>query len=136
MLRSNNSKLSGALSDHQQRLSSTMNELFSSHEKLSKLEVAHQSLKNSHELLKESEKRTRGLYESVCHEKHNQKELLTNLHSIQNKLEMAEFENKTRLGTQVQTLEREVGVLKDQLHAEENRRSTMMDAYKVQVGGV
>jgi len=134
-LRSKNTRLVDSLNSHQQDISQAMNKLFSTQEKLSRLELAHRTLQSAHDLLQSSERHAREQYDSVCHERHGQKELLTNLHTIQNRLEKAEFETKTRLGTQVQTLEREVGLLKEQLHSEENRRSSMMDAYEVQVGG-
>ena len=54
--------------------------------------------------------------------------------SIQNNLERSEFETKTRLGTQIRGLEREVAVLKQRLSSEEERRGKMMDAYEMQVG--
>ena len=134
-LRSKNARLVDSLSSHQQDISSSVNKLFSTQEKLSRLELAHQTLQSSHGLLKSSERHAKEQYDSICRERHGQKELLTNLHTIQNRLEKAEFETKTRLGAQVQTLEREVALMKDQLHSEENRRTTMMDAYEVQVGG-
>ena len=55
------------------------------------------------------------------------------MQSIQNNLERSEFETKTRLGTQIRGLEREVAVLKQRLSSEEERRGKMMDAYEMQV---
>ena len=53
--------------------------------------------------------------------------------TIQNNLERSEFETKTRLGSQIQTLEREVAVYKERLSCEEERKTKMADAYEMQV---
>lgn len=104
-----------------------------SREKLSKLQIAHQSLKSSYALLETTERQARSQYESLLSEQRNHRELLTNLESIQNNLERSEFETKTRLGAQIHALERELSLTKDQLHSEEERRTKMMDAYDTQV---
>lgn len=134
-MRANHARISDALSEHQQRLSSTTDDLFATHEKHTRLGLSYQSLKSSFELLQASERQSREQYESVTKDQRGHTELLANLHSIQNNLEKAEFETKARLGSQVQALDREVSLLKDQLHAEEERRNRMMDAYETQVSG-
>ncbi len=85
-------------------------------------------------MLEVSEKQARVQYESMLKERRGHGELMANLHSIQNNLERSDFETKTRLGAQIQALEREVCLLKDKLHAEEERKNKMMEAYDVQVG--
>ena len=53
--------------------------------------------------------------------------------TIQNNLERAEFETKSRLGGKIEALEREAAVLKQRLTSEEERRARMVDAYEMQV---
>ena len=132
-MRTNNSKLTNALSSHQARISATTEELYTARDKLSRLEVAHHSLKSAYSVLQVGEKQARTQYESVLKEQRGHGELMANLHSIQNNLERSEFETKTRLGAQIQSLEREMSLLKDKLHSEEERKNKMVDAYDVQV---
>lgn len=55
--------------------------------------------------------------------------------TIQNNLERSEFETKTRLGSQIQALERELAAMKQRVTNEEERRGKMADAYEMQVCG-
>ena len=128
-----NSQLSDALSSHQERISTTTNDLFAAKDSLSKLEVSYHSLKGAYDLLETSERQARSQYESLLKEQRGHRELLANLHTIQNNLEKSEFETKTRLGSQIEALEREIRLYKDKLHAEEERRNKMVDAYDTQV---
>lgn len=132
-LRGKNSRLSDLLSSHQEKITLTTDQLFNAKDKLSRLEMAHQGLKSSYGLLESRERQARAQYESILKENHGHRELMVNLQSIQNNLERSEFETKTRLGAQIEALEREVSLSKDRLHAEEERRSKMVDAYDTQV---
>ena len=132
-MRDKNTKLSDALSSHQEKLTLTTDQLFVAKDKLSRLEVAHHGLKSSYSLMESRERQARAQYDSIVKENHGHRELMVNLQSIQNNLERSEFETKTRLGAQVEALEREVSLAKDRLHAEEERRGKMADAYDVQV---
>lgn len=84
-------------------------------------------------MLAESEKRARVQYEALLREQKGQNVLLMNLQAIQNNMEKNEFEMKTRLGAQIESLEREVILLKQKLHSEEDRRAKMSEAYETQV---
>lgn len=55
------------------------------------------------------------------------------IQTIQNNLERSEFETKSRLGSKIDALERELVVYKQKLASEEERRGKMMDAYETQV---
>ena len=59
--------------------------------------------------------------------------LLTNLQAIQNNLERGEFETRTRLGAQIEALERELALQKERLQSEEDRRTRVTEAYDTQV---
>ena len=132
-IRNKNSKLSDALSSHQERISATTDELFTAREKLSHLEVSNQNLRSSHGQLEVSERQARSQYESIAKEQRGHRELMMNLQTIQNNMEKSEFETKTRLGAQIQALERDLSLSKEKLHAEEDRRNKMVDAYNIQV---
>ena len=132
-MREKSTQLSNALSSHQERVSSTTAELFTSKDKLSRLEISYHNLKSAYGLLEASEKQVRTQYESVLKEQRGHGELMMNLQTIQNNMEKSEFELRTRFGSQMKALEREVSLLKDKLHAEEERRNRMADAYDIQV---
>lgn len=132
-MRQKNGQLSNALSTHQERITITTEELFTAREKLSRMELSYNSLKSSYGLLEASEKQARAQYQNLLKEQRGHGELLANLHSIQNNLEKSEFETRTRLGSQIQALEREASLSKERLHAEEDRRNKMVDAYNTQV---
>lgn len=67
-------------------------------------------------------------------EQSSQSLLLTNLQTLQNNLERNEYETKSRLGSQIEILEKEAGLLKERLHNEEEKRERIKDAYETQVG--
>jgi nucleoprotein TPR len=134
-MRGKNSQLSNALSSHQERISATMEDLFTTKDKLSRLEVSYQSLQSSYGLREAGEKQALAQYESIIKEQRGHRELMANLQTIQNNLERSEFETKTRLGAQIQALERELSLCKDKVHSEEDRREKVVDAYETQVRG-
>ena len=114
---------------------STTQRLLSTQEKLVNAEVSLHTLKAERDMLEASERRARNHYEDLLREQRGHSTLLTNLQSIQNNLERSEFETKTRLGAQIEGLERDVALFKDRLHSEEDRRIKMADAYETQVSG-
>lgn len=132
-MREQNRQLTSALAAHQERVTLTTEELFTVKDKLARVDVSYQSLRSSYSLLEAAEKQARAQYENILKEQRGHGELLANLHSIQNNLEKSEFETKTRLGAQLQAAERELSLSKDALHAEEDRRNKMVDAYDTQV---
>lgn len=132
-MREQNRQLTSSLSAHQERITLTTEELFTVKDKLARLEVSYQSLRSSYSVLEAGEKQARAQYQSLLKEQRGHGELLANLHSIQNNLEKSEFEAKARLGAQLQAVERELSLAKDTLHAEEERRNKMADAYDTQV---
>lgn len=120
-------------SSFQGTVSTLTQELLASREKYSHLEVTQRTLKSERDLLVESERRARQQYESLLREQKAQNVLLTNLQTIQNNLERSDFETKTRLTSQAQALEKELVIVKEKLHTEEERREKIKDAYETQV---
>lgn len=131
--RDKSSQLSTALSKHQESQSSMTQELLTAREKLAKAEVSNQMLRSERVLLAENEGRARSHYESLLREQRGQSSLLTNLQAIQNNLERSEFETKTRLRAQIESLEREVALFKEKVRSEEEKRSKASEAYETQV---
>ena len=132
-MREQNKQLTSALAAHQERITLTTEELFTVKDKLARVEVSYQSLRSSYSLMEAAEKQARTQYQNMLKEQRGHGELLANLHTIQNNLEKSEFETKARLGSQLQAAERELSLAKDTLHAEEERRNKIVDAYDTQV---
>ena len=132
-LREKNQQLSTTLSKQQTSVHTATQELFSLQERLSKAEIAYQSMRTERDLLKASERQARSQYNDLLREQKGQNTLLTNLQAIQNNLEKSEFETKTRLGAKIEALEKELVLYKDKLHSEEDRRTRMVDAYETRV---
>ena len=53
--------------------------------------------------------------------------------SLQNNLERSEFEARTRLGSQVETLQREVNLLKKKLESEEKHHKSIIETWEVRI---
>ena len=112
VLREKTQQLSKALTKHQLSLNTVTQDLLTTREKLTKAEISRQTLTSEKHMLMDSEKRVQTQYEHLLREQKGQNVLLMNLQSIQNSMEKNEFEVKTRLGAQIQSLEREVTLLK------------------------
>ena len=132
-LRDKSQQVSNSLTKHQLSLNSITQDLLVTRERLTKSEISSQTLRSERDMLSQSEKRARAQYEGLLREQKGQNVLLMNLQAIQNNMEKNEFEMKTRLGAQIESLEREVILLKQKLHSEEDRRAKMSEAYETQV---
>ncbi len=132
-LNNKETKLMALLTKHQVTMDAMNTELFSSKDKISRLEVERQSLKNERDALYESERRSRSLYEQMTKEKHGQNVLLTNLQSIRNNMERNEFDLKQRLNLRIESLEKENVLLKEKNHGNEEKRTQLREAYERQV---
>ena len=133
LLRSKTRQLSDSLSALQAGLHSSTRELLTAREELSSAKIAAQTARSEKQLLSESERRARQQYEDLLRQQKSQNILLTNLESIQNNLERSEFETKTRLGAQIDSLQKELALFKERLTAEEDRRVKVSEAYDLQV---
>ena len=114
-------------------LSRATQELFTLQERLTKAELSVQNLTTERDLLRAGEQQARSQYEELLREQRGQNVLLTNLQAIQNNLERGEFETRTRLGAQIEALERELALQKERLQSEEGRRTRVTEAYETQV---
>ena len=121
------------LTRHQTTLDTLNKEIFSSKDKISRLEVEKQTLTTERNSLRDSEHRAREMYEQATKDRHSQSLLLTNLQTIQNNMERNEYELKQRLSARIEGLEKENLLLKERNHGYEERRDQMREAYEKQV---
>ena len=132
-LRERNNQLSDNRARVEVSLSKATQELFSLQERLTKAELTAQNLRSERDLLQANERQARTQYENLLREQKGQGVLLTNLQAIQNNLEKGEFETRTRMGSQIEALERELVLQKERLQSEEDRRVKITEAYETQV---
>lgn len=132
-LRERNQQVSDNRAKVEASLSKATQELFTLQERLSKAELSVQNLRTERDLLRSGEQQARSQYEELLREQRGQNVLLTNLQAIQNNLERGEFETRTRLGAQIEALERELALQKERLQSEEDRRTRVTEAYDTQV---
>jgi nucleoprotein TPR len=125
--------LTTTLSKHQVTIDNLTKELLTAKEKLSHTEVKNRSLKIERDSLSQSEKRYREQYEHLLSEQKSQNVLLTNLQTIQVNLEKNDYETKFRFTSRIESLEKELVLMKEKLHNEEERREKLKDAYEIQV---
>ncbi|CAH3109789.1 unnamed protein product [Pocillopora meandrina] len=125
--------LQTALSKLQATLDSVSQELTNTKEKLNKLEVTCENLKAEKAMMKESEVRLMQENKSLLEHQKSQNVLVTNLQTLQNNLERSEFEARTRLGSQVETLQREVNLLKRKLESEDKHHKSVIDTWQNRV---
>ena len=114
-------------------LSRATQELFTLQERLTTAELSSQNLRTERDRLRAGEQQARSQYEELLREQRGQNVLLTNLQAIQNNLERGEFETRTRLGAQIEALERDLALQKERLQSEEDRRTRVTEAYETQV---
>ena len=133
VLRDKNQQLSSSLSKHQLSITTTTQDLLATRDTLTRAEVTLQGVTKERDMLGEEARRLRTQYENVMREQKGHSTLLTNLQAIQNNLERTEFETKSRLGVQFESVQKEVTMLKEKLNAEEERRARVCEAYEKQV---
>ena len=69
--------------------------------------------------------------DSLRRERQSQAMLTANLQAIQNNLERAEFESKSRYTNQIDSLEKEVALLRRKLECAEEEKTTRISALEV-----
>ena len=134
-LRKRNQQVSDLRDNVESSLSRATQELFSLQERLAKAEHSAQNLRTERDLLSAGERQARLQYEELLKEQKGQNVLLTNLQVIQNNIEKGEFETRTRMGSQIEALERDLVLQKERLQSEEDRRTKVTEAYETQVCG-
>jgi len=94
------------------------------------LQFALKSAAEEKEILSQAERRARQQYESVLSQQKQQNVLLTNLQTIQSNLDQSEFETKTKLGTQIESLERELLLARRKVEMEEERGQKVVESFR------
>ncbi|XP_048255424.1 nucleoprotein TPR-like isoform X4 [Haliotis rufescens] len=125
-LRDKNQQYSTSVVKHEQTINMLREDLMSAQENGTRLEVQNDNQRAELNLVKNSEQGLMQELESVRREHMSQNMLLSSLQAIQNNLERAEYETKTRLNNQISAYEREVNSLKRRMdvQAEEHRSLT------------
>ncbi|XP_067679171.1 nucleoprotein TPR-like isoform X3 [Haliotis asinina] len=125
-LRDKNQQYCASIVKHEQTITLLREDLMAAQENGTRLEVQNDNLKAELNLVTSSEHRLMQELESVRREHMSQNMLLSSLQAIQNNLERAEYETKTRLNNQISAYEREVNALKRRMdvQAEEHRSLT------------
>ncbi|KAJ7387616.1 hypothetical protein OS493_000951 [Desmophyllum pertusum] len=122
-----------AISKIQATLDSVSQDMTNTKEKCNKLEVMCENVKAEKALMKESEVRLMQENKSLLEHQKSQNVLVTNLQTLQNNLERSEFEARTRLGSQVETLQREVNLLKRKQESEDKHHKSVIGTWENRV---
>ncbi|XP_046561474.1 LOW QUALITY PROTEIN: nucleoprotein TPR-like [Haliotis rubra] len=125
-LRDKNQQYCASVVKHEQTITLLREDLMAAQENATRLEVQNDNRKAELNLVTNSEHRLMQELESVRREHLSQNMLLSSLQAIQNNLERAEYETKTRLNNQISAYEREVNSLKRRIdvQSEEHRSLT------------
>ncbi|XP_077991395.1 nucleoprotein TPR-like [Glandiceps talaboti] len=128
-----NQKYSADIIKHQQTINTLTHEMLATQEKLAKAEVSSENLTAERDILKNVEARLLQEKESIIREQRGQNILLTNLQTIQNNLERADFENKARLTSQIELLERELNAARRKLDSDGEQHKAVINSWESQV---
>ncbi|KAK2186358.1 hypothetical protein NP493_203g01012 [Ridgeia piscesae] len=140
-LRDKTQRYSVSVMKHEQTVSTQREDLLALQEKLSRAEVRCQSLEAHNAVLKSAETRLVQDRENILREKCSQNLLLANLQTIQvpyidasNNLERAEFETKTKLTRQVESLRQENMQLQRKIDAAVSKNQTTITVLENRLG--
>ncbi|XP_070555151.1 nucleoprotein TPR-like [Ptychodera flava] len=132
-LRERNQKYTTEVVNHQQTINTLTQDLMATQEKFARAGVMLENTKAERDVLKNVEMRLQQENESLRREQRGQSLLLTNLQTIKNNLERADFENKSRLTSQVEFLEREVSTARRKLESESEQHKAVTKSWESQV---
>ncbi|KAL3869712.1 hypothetical protein ACJMK2_042363 [Sinanodonta woodiana] len=133
LLREKSQKYSNSVAKHEQTINTLREDLMVTQEKLARAEARVQNLSLEKDLVKGAEQRLVQELDSIRRERHSQSLVLANLQAIQNNLERSDFETKSRLNRQVETLERTTTLLNRRLETEERQHKTEIQHLEKQV---
>ncbi|KAK3607529.1 hypothetical protein CHS0354_025782 [Potamilus streckersoni] len=133
LLREKSQKYSNSVAKHEQTINTLREDLMVTQEKLARAEARVQNLSVEKDLVKGAEQRLVQELDSIRRERHSQSLVLANLQAIQNNLERSDFETKSRLSRQIETLERTTTLLNRRLETEERQHKTEIQHLEKQV---
>ncbi|XP_074653725.1 nucleoprotein TPR-like isoform X2 [Tubulanus polymorphus] len=119
-------KYNTSVAKHEQSINQLRQELMSSKEQATSVTVQLQNVRTENELLKSIEQRLSEEKQTMMREHQTQNILLTNLQTIQNNLERQEFETKTHKNKQIETLEKEVMILRRKVATTEGKEDGLV----------
>ncbi|XP_064604367.1 nucleoprotein TPR-like [Liolophura sinensis] len=131
--RDKNQKYTTAVMKHEMTINSLKQDLMGAQEMVTRLQVQCQNLRLEKDLLKSAEARLLQEKENLLREQGSQNILLTSLQTIQNNLERAEYETKTKLGQKVESLEKECGGLRRKMDLERDQHTAAIKHWESQV---
>ncbi|XP_071481233.1 nucleoprotein TPR-like, partial [Diadema antillarum] len=124
-----NQKFSSQIVALQQTTSSLTQDLMATRERLNKAEVENKNLRAEKTMLREAEMRLNQEKESLVTKCKNENLLMTNLQAIQNNLERTEFEAKTRMTNQLESLQRELTMVRRRLDGDSEEHKTALRSW-------
>jgi chromosome segregation ATPase len=111
---------------HQRRLEEVERDLLQNRERARTLEVQLDNVTREKEILAASEKRLLQETDSLRSERQSSAALLATLQNLQNEVQRAENEAKTRLQAQIDSLQRERDALRRRLETEDERYKSLL----------
>ncbi|RDD46225.1 Nucleoprotein TPR [Trichoplax sp. H2] len=102
-------------------------------ERYARLEAESQSLERERDLYKSSENRLLLQNQSLLQDQKTKGLLLANLQAIQNNFESSEYEIKSKLKNQIETLQSEISTLKDKLNVEKSDFLSRAEFFEAQI---
>ncbi|KAH9490602.1 hypothetical protein Btru_033804, partial [Bulinus truncatus] len=130
LLQERNHQSAATILRHESALAHLREELMSAQENVARWQVQVENLKAEKELLKNAERRLRLELESRERERNSQTMLMASLQAIQNNLERADFESKTRYTNQIEGLEREIANLRRRLETSLEEKAKQSTAWE------
>ncbi|CAH1255215.1 TPR [Branchiostoma lanceolatum] len=132
-LNERNKKYSNDVVKQQGIINTLTQDQMATKERLAQLEVQKKNLAVERDMLKTAEAQLSRENESLRREQKSQTILSTNLQMIQNNLERADFENKTRYQTQIENLERELGAVRRKLEDESEHHKKVVKGWETRL---
>ncbi|XP_046856770.1 nucleoprotein TPR-like isoform X3 [Xenia sp. Carnegie-2017] len=108
-------------------------EMMETKERLMRSEVMYENLTEEKNILKQAEARLLEENKSLVKQQKGQNVLLTNLQTIQNNLERQEYDTRSRLTSQIDRLEQEIVVLKQNLKHEKEQNDDLITSLKGEI---
>ncbi|KAK6179173.1 hypothetical protein SNE40_011593 [Patella caerulea] len=119
-------KYSSQLMKMEQVVNTLREDLMAAQENLSRFKIQNQNLQAEKELLKNTERHMLQEIERIRKENGSQNLVMLNLQAIQNNLERADFENKSRLEQQIENKDKEISSIRRKLeNIQDEHQSTI-----------
>ncbi|XP_055956661.1 nucleoprotein TPR isoform X2 [Patella vulgata] len=119
-------KYSSQVMKLEQTVNTLRDDLMAAQENLTRFEIQNQNLRAEKDLLKDSERHMLEEIDRIRNENGSQNLVMLNLQAIQNNLERADFENKSRLEQQIENKDKEISSIRRKLeNIQDEHQSTI-----------